>query len=150
MADREPAEPGAYREIAPPRWLRDHVECFWRRAAGTARAAGAILPDGCVDIIWIGDAPPFVAGPATLATTSSIASGVGVVGVRFRPGVAPHLLRIDARELRDRDVPLRAIWPQERAAGWLDAMAQAALPDKLDSVSALIAERLAADGDGDP
>lgn len=147
--DDAPAEPGAYREMAPPIWLRDHVECFWHRAAGNSRADGIVLPDGCIDIIWIGDAPPFVAGPATLATASSVAAGVDVVGVRFRPGVAPHLLRVDARELRDRDVPLRAIWPQERAARWFDAMAPAALPDKLSGVSVLIAARLAA-GDEDP
>jgi AraC-like DNA-binding protein len=143
------ATAGSYREIAPPPRLRDHVECFWHRAAGGAQAAGVVLPDGCVDLIWIGGAPPFVAGPATLATTSAIAAGVEVVGVRFRPGVAPHLLRIDARELRDRDVPLRAIWPHGRAARWLEAMAPAALPEKLDGVSALIAARLAHDGEGD-
>jgi AraC-like DNA-binding protein len=60
------------------------------------------------------------------------------------------LLRVDARELRDRDVPLRAIWPQERAAGWLDAMAPAALPDRLAALSALIGAELAAGGEGDP
>ncbi|HEU0115763.1 MAG TPA: AraC family transcriptional regulator [Thermomicrobiales bacterium] len=138
-----------YREIAPPAQLRGRVECFWRRAAGDTRSDGAILPDGCVDVIWIGDAPPFVAGPATAATTSAIAAGVDVVGVRFRPGVAPPLLRVDARDLRDQDVPLRAIWPQERADGWLDAMAPPALPDKLAGLGALIEARLAVAGDGD-
>ncbi|HEU5434074.1 MAG TPA: DUF6597 domain-containing transcriptional factor, partial [Thermomicrobiales bacterium] len=146
MASPEPEKSGSYREIPPPAKLRDYVECFWHRASGDAGADGSIWPDGCVDVIWIGDAPPFVAGPATLATPSTIAAGIEVVGVRFRPGVAPRLLRVDGRELRDRDVPLRAIWPQTRAADWLEAMAPATLPERLRGLSALITARLAAEG----
>jgi AraC-like DNA-binding protein len=108
------------------------------------------LPDGCVDVIWIGERPPIVAGPATRATTATIAAGVEVVGVRFRPGAAPHLLGVEARDLLDRSVPLRAIWPHDCAADWLDVMARPALADRLAVVSDFILDRLATDGEADP
>lgn len=147
--NQESSRPGTYREIAPLARLRDHVECFWHRASGAARSDGRILPDGCVDVIWMGDLPPFIAGPATLATMAETAAGVEVVGVRFRPGVAPHLLGVSAHELLNQNVPLRAIWSQDRAAGWLDAMSQPTLDAKLDGVSELIAARVAAGDERD-
>lgn len=146
---REPS-PGAYREYAPPAQLRDHVECFWHRVAGPDGMGGSILPDGCVDVIWTGERPPIVAGPATRASVATIAAGVEVVGVRFRPGVAPNLLGVDARDLLDRSVPLRAIWPHDRAADWLDVMARPALAERLAVVSDLVAVRLATNGEADP
>ena len=142
-ANQESSRPGTYREIAPSARLRDHVECFWHRAAGAARSDAWILPDGCVDVIWVGDLPPFIAGPATLATMAEAAAGAEVVGVRFRPGVAPHLLGVSADELLNQHVPLRAIWSHDRAAGWLDAMARPTLDEKLDGVSELIMARVA-------
>jgi AraC-like DNA-binding protein len=143
-ANQESGEPGTYCEIAPPTRLRVHVECFWHRAATAARSDCWVLPDGCIDLIWAGDLPPVVAGPATLATMAEIGAGMETFGVRFRPGVAPHLLGVSARELLNQHVPLRAIWPSGRAAGWLDAMARPALDEKLDRVAELIEAGVAA------
>jgi AraC-like DNA-binding protein len=140
---------GKYREIAPPARLRDLVECFWHRAPGAARTDARILPDGCIDVVWVGSRPPVVAGPATRTTVVETAAGTEVVGVRFRPGVAPFLLRIGARELLDQHVPLRAIWSEDRAAGWLGAMENGTLEERLDGVSALIEERAATGETGD-
>jgi AraC-like DNA-binding protein len=72
-----------------------------------------------------------------------IAAETEVIGVRFRPGVAPYLLGLSAHELLNQHVPLRAIWSYDRAAGWLDAMARPTLGMKLDGISELIEARLA-------
>ena len=79
----------------------------WERADdGSAR----IVPDGCTDLIWTGD-DLMVAGPDTTAHVSTISSGKRFVAIRFPPGLGPSVFRTPATELRDRRVPLDAIWP---------------------------------------
>lgn len=106
-----------------------------------------VLPDGCMDLLWIGGAL-VVAGPDTHAETPSGPYGGSYAGVRFAPGTAPALLGVPAHELRDRRVALADLWPgalvrelTERVAGAADPAA--ALED--------IAVRRAADtGPPDP
>ena len=97
-----------------------------------------MLPDGCIDVIWISGLPPIVAGPATTASMPETAAGTEIVGVRFRPGVAPHLLGVGAQELLNRHIALRAIWRHERTARWEDAMARPTLSEKLESMAEVI------------
>ncbi|MGC2447724.1 MAG: DUF6597 domain-containing transcriptional factor [Candidatus Sulfotelmatobacter sp.] len=54
-----------YREYAPPQSLADHFLCF-----GTQSITGSqseyrhcVLPDGCIDIVFINDDAPVVVGP---------------------------------------------------------------------------------------
>lgn len=45
---------GAYREYRPPAGLEPVVACVWESDAlieGTQR----VVPDGCVDLVWLGD-----------------------------------------------------------------------------------------------
>jgi AraC-like DNA-binding protein len=137
---------GRYREIAPPARLRKAVECFWHREPGAVEANGPVLPDGCIDVIWRGNGEPVIAGPATRAMAVDPSEGSEFVGVRFRPGGAPSVLGIGAREVLDQHVSLRSIWSQKRASSWLDLMMRPTLTEKLESISELIAERLV-DGD---
>ena len=85
-----------YREIAPPPDLADHVACVWTSVS----RGGVIFPDGCVDIVWRGDAL-VVAGPATGSVASDVPVGMPVFGVRFRLGVAGAALGLPADELLD-------------------------------------------------
>ena len=79
----------------------------WERAdVGPAR----ILPDGCTDLIWTGE-DLVVAGPDTTAHISTLSAPERLVAVRLPPGVGPSVFRTPATELRDRRVPLDAIWP---------------------------------------
>ncbi|MCG7524233.1 AraC family transcriptional regulator, partial [Streptomyces sp. OfavH-34-F] len=71
-----------------------------------------VLPDGCMDLLWSGERL-LVAGPDTCAAPSS-GTGGSWAGVRFAPGTAPALLGVDAAELRDRRVPLDALWDGAR------------------------------------
>jgi AraC-like DNA-binding protein len=118
------------------------VECFWHRQPGIVQADRRVLPDGCVDVIWKGHEEPVIAGPATRAMVVDPSAGSEFVGVRFRPGVAPSVLGVGARELLDQQVSLRAIWSQVRAVKWLDVSTRPILTEKLDVISALIADRL--------
>src|SRR5205823_10139848 len=56
-----------YRELPPPAALAEYLVCTWTQTTG-ADAAGTrprIVPDGCIDVVWIGDAAPRVVGPMT-------------------------------------------------------------------------------------
>jgi len=87
------------------------VDCFWFRFTGDdgADLRPRIVPDGCIDIVWVGDREPSIVGPATRSALPTLPSHCICIGVRFRPGMAPSLLGIPAHELVNMEVPLRAI-----------------------------------------
>lgn len=97
----------------PPPALAGRLVCLWTQAidgaAGQAHLHG-VLPDGCADIVWIGDRPPIVAGPATRRVVVSLPAGTRVHGVRFQPGCAGAFLGVPMDELRDREIPLAELW----------------------------------------
>ncbi|MER7998502.1 helix-turn-helix domain-containing protein [Streptomyces sp. NPDC095613] len=79
-----------------------------------AAPAGApvypVLPDGCMDLLWIGGGL-LVAGPDTRAyVPPRELAGAHCAGVRFAPGTAPAFLGVPAHELRDRRVALADLW----------------------------------------
>ena len=83
--------------------LRDDLVTAWTmRAEGEHR----LVPDACVDVLWIGNGTAWVCGPEVAAWTFSLPPGTFATGVRFRPGRAGAVLGFDATELRDRRVPL--------------------------------------------
>ncbi|MCC7021790.1 MAG: helix-turn-helix transcriptional regulator [Thermomicrobiales bacterium] len=140
----------AYTEFSPPPHLRGHVVCLWHHAAGAEARETNVLPDGCVDIVWIADRPPFVAGPMTSAALHQTAAGTAITGIRFRPGVAPFLLGVGASDLRDRDVPLRDIWPAARHRLWQDAVAEVRLAAKLSAIDTALSAAIAGSRGEDP
>src|SRR6266516_1394442 len=90
-----------YRELAPPPWLVTHLLCTWTQYISDGRMdyPHRVLPDGCVDIVWVNDTAPVVAGPATRACIASLPPRSLLVGVRCRPGLAASLLGVPAIEL---------------------------------------------------
>ena len=107
-----------YRERAPATTLDRHVACVWVQqiGPGTAPMVQRIVPDGCIDIVWL-DGRLHVAGPDTGPVLAPLDPGSLVVGVRFRPGLAPTMLGPPAAELRDDRVDLDLLWG--RSAGRL-------------------------------
>ncbi|WP_037175869.1 helix-turn-helix domain-containing protein [Rhodococcus sp. UNC363MFTsu5.1] len=101
-----------------------------------------VLPDGCMDLIWHCGGL-LVAGPDTRAHRTT-AAGARAIGLRFAPGVGPHVFGVRADELRDIRVPLEQLWP--------DAMVRrlfhAAEADPLRAISTVARDRL--DGVGRP
>lgn len=110
-----------YRERLPPAALAGQVLCVWSQVIGAGQQVcrHRVLPDGCADLVWIGAAPPVVAGPARGPVVVALAPRTIVVGVRLRPGAVPGVLGVPASELLDRDTPLAEIW--ERGAAGLAA-----------------------------
>jgi AraC-like DNA-binding protein len=102
----------SYREFSPPAVLRHYLTRVWVRttgAEGTERQV-RVFPDGCIDLVWMGEEPPFIAGPATRPALVSLPPDSPIVGVRFRPGMATSLLGPPASALRNADVPLADVW----------------------------------------
>ena len=64
-----------------------------------------------MDLVWIPELGTLVAGPQSRHTSRPVGAPLLAVGARFRPGVAPQLLRLPASELVDRHVPLDAVRP---------------------------------------
>jgi hypothetical protein len=73
-----------YRELPAERALADEVACVWydnRVRSPQAHRAQLVMPDGCIDIVWMRGREPMIAGPATpswsVARTSSPAPIAG-------------------------------------------------------------------------
>jgi AraC-like DNA-binding protein len=101
-----------YDELPPPPGLAPLVACLWRQHAGEDRIQ-RVVPDGCVDLLWISDGSHVraeVAGPDTGVHFEPLAIGTSVAGVRFRPGAAADVLGLPLHALRDERVPLAEIW----------------------------------------
>jgi AraC-like DNA-binding protein len=118
-----------YRELAPPADVADAVACVWTSVS----RGGAILPDGCVDIVWRGDGL-VIAGPATVASLPNVPAGVPVFGVRFRIGAAGSALGVPAADLADLSVDAEEVLGR----GATERVAEGGLPALLD----LVRERL--------
>lgn len=147
----EPATPGAepgiagvtgcYREAPPDLALRGHFSCLWSSTLppGPARAV-AVLPDGCVDVLWR-DGALRVVGPDVTAAHPDLAPGAHVLGARFRAGAARAWLGLPLSELVGRAVALEDLWG--RAAADMAARVQEAR-DPLGQARAFHQELLAA------
>ncbi|MEU7139798.1 helix-turn-helix transcriptional regulator [Nocardia sp. NPDC046473] len=81
----------------------------WTRTVTGDDAGSPVLPDGCIDLLWVGGRL-LVAGPDTRAYRPVVAVGTRYVGLRFFPGTAPALLGVPADELRDQRIELADVW----------------------------------------
>ena len=100
-----------------------------------------------MDLVWIPELGTLVAGPQSRHTSRPVGAPLLAVGARFRPGVAPQLLRLPASELVDRHVPLDAVRPA--LAARLDARLAGAR-DPLAVLQLELARGLADFGEPDP
>lgn len=101
---------GDYREYAPADALSAVIRCAWmHRAPENPPAARiAVVPDGCVDLLWT-EQGFRVAGPDRTAAFPKLRPGETILGLRLRPGIARHLLRCDLDALTGKVVPLADI-----------------------------------------
>jgi AraC-like DNA-binding protein len=130
-----------YFEWTPPGALASHACCVWSNAAVAGDHVERVLPDGCADVVWIGDDGIVVAGPATREVLVDIPAGTAALGVRFGPGSAGAALGVAAHELRDRTVALEDVWGAE-AAQLADRLAGAPPAERLAALAAAVARRL--------
>jgi AraC-like DNA-binding protein len=110
------ALPSGYTEHAPPDDLAPYVACFWtgRRTDGDERR-DRVLPDGCVDVIFVFDdardgelSDAIAVGPMTKPIVPDRGSRL-FIGARFRPGRAFIAFGIPATELLDERVAYEAV-----------------------------------------
>jgi AraC-like DNA-binding protein len=100
------------REFLPPPALAPFVDRFWYRAPGESAQSAEphrVLPDGCLDIV-VGPRHATVVGAMTRPILVAPTGGSGLLGVRFRPGMATAFLRMPAAEVTDDNAPLEAVW----------------------------------------
>ncbi len=102
----------AYRELALP----DHpfLACVWTADAPESAAERRVLPDACVDVVWVDDRL-VVAGPATGPVLAQV-GGRASAGVRFRVGAAGEALGLPGARAARRDRPDRGRLGRRRAA----------------------------------
>lgn len=124
----------SYREQPAPAGLAGVVACLWRNETTAAREQ-RVLPDGCMDLIWM-DGAVHVAGPDTRAFLAATGPGQVVTGLRFRPDAAPGVLGVPAWTLRDRRVRLEDLWP-----GTTISQQIAEAPDPATALTAAVASR---------
>lgn len=97
---------------------------LWRRQV--AGDPVAVLPDGCMDLLWL-DGRLMVAGPDTRAHDST-STATTVYGIRFAPGTAPALLGVRAEELRDCRAEVSEVWRGPRVRAMTELVAGAPDP----------------------
>ncbi|MDX6688777.1 MAG: hypothetical protein QOG15_234 [Solirubrobacteraceae bacterium] len=120
----------SYREHAPPQALAAWLECMWEREGGEPVR---VVPDGCIDIVWIERAGTHVVGANSTAFVVDLGPGTRVAGARLRPGAAPALLGISGLELRDGRAAIEDVWDDDgRRLAW-------ALDNEADRVGTLLA-----------
>lgn len=89
------------RPLPAPTDLSQAVACTW---SATVEGRHRLVPDGCVDILWLDTGAMVLCGPETEAWSFSLPVGLTAVGVRLRPGVAARALRTSAAELANRRI----------------------------------------------
>jgi methylphosphotriester-DNA--protein-cysteine methyltransferase len=132
----------AYREYRPPPGLEPVVACLWENAPAADRAQ-RVVPDGCVDLIWLADRELVIAGADTGPRIVDLPAGTLSSGIRLRPGAAGGFLGLPASEVRGRHVEAAHVWDDE-AARLADALAGAAPERRLELLAATVARRHAA------
>lgn len=83
---------------APPSWLTPWIDEVWQTQPTAQPTSALILPDNCMDLVFT-DAQCKVVGASTLAYEVAIGAHASVWGVRFKPGILPILLDLDARDV---------------------------------------------------
>ncbi len=94
---------GWYTPLPPPPALGDTLACVW---TATVEGTHRLVPDGCMDLLWLSTGVGFLCGPETRAWTFRLPPGTAAVGVRFRPGLAGSVLGLDVSELTNSRVAL--------------------------------------------
>jgi AraC-like DNA-binding protein len=88
---------------APSPDLGSLLACRW---SATSAGRHELIPDGSIELLWIDGGGTWLCGPDTCGWGFDLPPGTAISGVRFRPGAAAAVLRLDACAVRDVRVPL--------------------------------------------
>ena len=102
-----------YLEMPPPAALASRLACLWVRRVGAASRGSPVVPDGCTDLMWMGDdaeARLVVAGPDTRPHPTRLRPETTIAAVRFLPGAARTVLDVPLDAIRDERPELADLW----------------------------------------
>lgn len=128
-----------YREYSPPTDLVGVVSCVWEQIPAEPHSQH-VVPDGCLDLIWLSDRELVVAGADTAPRLADLPPDVCTSGIRITPGAGGAVFGVPADELRDRQVDAHALWgaAADRLAA---ALAEASRADRLALLAGAVAAR---------
>jgi len=111
LDDQPSATFSEYTEFPSPGPLAARFLCFWTQTITGSRGIyeHRVLPDGCIDIVFIDHEPPMVAGPWTVPFLARLAAGSSITGARLRPGCASGMLGLPASELVNQNLPIATL-----------------------------------------
>ena len=132
---------GGYCEYPPPSRLRHLLACLWEQEP-TWSHEQRVIPDGCVDLIWLSERELVFAGADTRPRVVPLPAGRRSTGLRLRPGAAGAVLGLPASELRDQEVCAEHIWG-EQALELQERLRAAAPADRRALLGAVVGERRA-------
>ena len=130
------------RDVPRERLSRPGARLWSRESVGEVDRNQAILPDGCVDVIWL-DGELLVAGPDTVAQQTTIRATSRYRAIRLPPGMGPAVLGVPAHEIRDARPLLAELWPPDTVRRWADQLFAASAGEQYLLLERLVAERLA-------
>lgn len=128
-----------YREYPPPVGLEDLVACVWQQEP-VADHHQRVLPDACVDLIWLAGRDLVFFGADTGPRVVRLHAGTLTTGIRLRPGAAGAVLGLPASEIRDHQIRADHIWGLS-ATRLADALAVAGPSDRLDLLAGGVRQR---------
>lgn len=76
------------------------------RYVATTAGRHDLIPDGSMDLLWIEGVGTVLCGPDTRSWSFELPQGTEVAGIRFRPGAATGVFRLEAADIRDLRVEL--------------------------------------------
>jgi AraC-like DNA-binding protein len=143
----------SYRERLPAPELTSMVASVWALnvPSGSAPYVHRTVPNGSIEIAYVLGADLVeVSGPQREPTVASVPAGTTVVGLRFRPGVAPSILGTPAPELAGLQVDVDHLWGRA-AASLAERLAEAGSAERAAALlEAEVARRLVAAPTPDP
>jgi AraC-like DNA-binding protein len=131
--------PAGYREFRAPARVSDVVACVWEHEVARDRVH-RVVPDGCMDLIWLAERELVVAGADTGPRRVDLPAGRRTSGLRLRSGAAGAVLGLPASELCDCEVDAGLVWGDD-AASLRDAVAHAPPRQRLELLIDAVARR---------
>ncbi len=139
-----------YREFPVPAQLANHFLCLWTQLiVGSGEYSHPVLPDSCIDIVFINDELPIVVGPWTDPFITKFFAGARITGVRLRPGYAPSVLGVPASELLNRSIPLTVLWGRRGTEAFARIWKEPALTARRLALSEVLSSCFASDAPAD-
>jgi methylphosphotriester-DNA--protein-cysteine methyltransferase len=114
------------------------VACVWEQQPANQHHQ-RVIPDACVDLIWVAGQELELAGPDTGPRAVRLPPGRRSTGIRVRPGAAGALLGMPASEVCDLQLPAELIWP-EHAHRLKEALARATPIRRLELLAEAVAQ----------